>query len=55
MVPASEMLSELSATRDRMVDCMVGVALDLKRRDRESILRWAREECAYVIFNLHTE
>jgi FAD/FMN-containing dehydrogenase len=67
--PASEMISELYVPRDRLGDFMrdAGVALRdaaapviygtvrLIERDTDSLLAWAREPWACVIFNLCTE
>jgi FAD/FMN-containing dehydrogenase len=66
--PATEMISELYVPRDRLPDFMAEVADDFRRdrvdvvygtirlieRDEETLLAWAREPWACVIFNLHT-
>jgi FAD/FMN-containing dehydrogenase len=67
--PGSEMISELYVPRDRLEDFMDAVAEDFRRhdvnvvygtirmveRDEETVLAWARERWACVIFNLHVE
>jgi FAD/FMN-containing dehydrogenase len=66
---ATEMISELYVPRERLADFMAEVADDFRRdevdviygtvrlieQDDESVLAWARESWACVIFNLHTE
>jgi FAD/FMN-containing dehydrogenase len=65
---ASEMISELYIPREKLADFMAAAAEDFKNhnvdviygtirlieRDDESILAWATEPWACVIFNLHT-
>ncbi|RSZ59733.1 FAD-binding oxidoreductase [Massilia atriviolacea] len=65
----SEMIGELYVPRERLCDFMHEAAADFRRHgvdviygtirlieaDRESYLPWARQACACVIFNLHTE
>lgn len=65
---ATEMISELYVPRARLGDFMADVAGDFRRnavdviygtirlieRDEDSVLAWAREPWACVIFNLHT-
>jgi hypothetical protein len=65
---ATEMISELYVPRARLDDFMAAVADDFRRngvdviygtirlieRDDDSVLAWAREPWACVIFNLHT-
>jgi FAD/FMN-containing dehydrogenase len=67
--PATEMISELYVPRERLADFMTEAAEDFRRhdvdviygtvrlieRDAETVLAWAREPWACVIFNLHTE
>jgi FAD/FMN-containing dehydrogenase len=67
--PGSEMISELYVPRDGLADFMRAAAEHLRRleadviygtirlieRDDESLLAWAREPWACVIFNLHVE
>ncbi|HET8797711.1 MAG TPA: FAD-binding oxidoreductase [Thermoanaerobaculia bacterium] len=66
---ATEMISELYVPRARLADFMQAAAEELRRRganviygtvrlierDDESVLAWARERWACVIFNLHFE
>ena len=66
---ATEMITELYVPRSRLADFMAEAAEDLRRldanviygtvrlieRDDESVLAWAREPWACVIFNLHAE
>ena len=66
---ATEMITELYVPRARLADFMAEAATELRRleadviygtvrlieRDDESVLAWAREPWACVIFNLHTE
>jgi FAD/FMN-containing dehydrogenase len=65
---ATEMISELYVPRDRLADFMQEAADDFRRhevdvvygtirlieRDEETVLAWARERWACVIFNVHT-
>ena len=67
--PASEVISEFYVPRDRLVAFMEAARTDLLtheedviygtvrliERDDESVLAWARQPWACVIFNLHTE
>ncbi|MEP2775036.1 MAG: FAD-binding oxidoreductase [Luteolibacter sp.] len=67
--PASEMISELYVPHGHLTTFMAAAAdllrsgavpviygtVRLIRRDQESLLAWAREDFACVIFNLHTE
>ena len=66
--PASEMISEVYVPRARLADFMAAVADDFRTngvdvvygtirlitRDDETFLRWAKDDYACVIFNLHT-
>lgn len=66
---ATEMITELYVPRDRLTGFMAHAAEELNgsgvpviygtvrliARDAESVLAWAREDFACVIFNLHTE
>jgi FAD/FMN-containing dehydrogenase len=68
-VPGSEMISELYVPRDRLADFMDDVRRDfvankvdliygtirLIERDTQTLLAWAREAYACVIFNLHVD
>jgi FAD/FMN-containing dehydrogenase len=68
-VPASEVIGELFVPRPMLRDFMAEAATELRRRgvvviygtvrlierDRESVLAWAREPWACIVFNLHTE
>jgi len=68
-VPASEMITELYLPREHLSSFMKDAAILLKdgsvpviygtvrliEKDEESVLAWARESYACVIFNLHTE
>lgn len=65
---ATEMISELYVPRNRLADFLAAVAADFRRhrvdviygtvrlieRDDESLLAWATDRWACVIFNLHT-
>ena len=65
----SEMITEIYVPRARLADFMADAAADFRRhgvncvygtirlieRDDESVLAWAREPWACIIFNLHTE
>ena len=66
---ATEMITELYVPRERLGDFMADAATELRRlhadviygtvrlieRDDDTVLAWAREPWACVIFNLHTE
>jgi FAD/FMN-containing dehydrogenase len=66
--PATEMITEIYVPRDRLSDFMAAVAEDFREhatdviygtirlieRDEESLLCWATERWACIIFNLHT-
>jgi FAD/FMN-containing dehydrogenase len=66
--PATEMISELYVPRVRLGDFMAAVADDFRshgvdvvygtvrliKRDEDTFLRWAKDDYACVIFNLHT-
>lgn len=68
-LPGSEMISELYVPRAKLADFMLAAAEMLRRRsenviygtvrlierDDESVLRWAKQPYACVIFNLHVE
>ncbi|MEM7393321.1 MAG: FAD-binding oxidoreductase [Verrucomicrobiota bacterium] len=67
--PGSEMITELYVPRDKLTDFMEDVRSDFLRhnidliygtirliqKDDESILAWAKQDYACVIFNLHTD
>jgi FAD/FMN-containing dehydrogenase len=66
--PATEMITEIFVPRDRLDDFMTEAAEDFRasgvdliygtirliERDDETVLSWARDRWACVIFNLHT-
>lgn len=66
--PATEMITEIFVPRDRLEDFMAEAASDFRasgvdlvygtvrliERDGETVLSWARDRWACVIFNLHT-
>lgn len=68
-LPGTEMISELYVPRARLADFMLAAAEMLRNRkedviygtvrlierDDESVLRWAKQPYACVIFNLHVE
>lgn len=68
-LPGSEMISELYVPRAKLAEFMLAAAEMLRRRgenvvygtvrlierDDESVLRWAKQPYACVIFNLHVE
>jgi len=68
-VPASEVITELFVPRAALPDFMAEAAVELRRRgvvviygtvrlierDGETLLEWAREPYACIVFNLHTE
>jgi FAD/FMN-containing dehydrogenase len=65
--PASEMITEIYVPRDRLADFLNEAAINLRKsgsstiygtvrlikEDKESFLRWAKQDYACVIFNLH--
>lgn len=68
-VPGSEMISELFVPRDRLPEFLHGAAREMRRlegnvvygtvrlvcRDDVTFLRWAKDDYACVIFNLHVD
>lgn len=68
-VPGTEMITELYVPRDRLAAFMAAVRADflahevnfiygtirLIQRDRDAFLRWAKDDYACVIFNLHVD
>jgi FAD/FMN-containing dehydrogenase len=68
-VPGTEMITELYVPRHRLVAFMAAVREDFRahevnfiygtirliERDRDAFLRWAKDDYACVIFNLHVE
>jgi hypothetical protein len=68
-VPGTEMITELYVPRDRLVAFMAAVRDDLRahdvnfiygtirliQRDRDAFLKWAKQDYACVIFNLHVD
>ena len=68
-VPGTEMITELYVPRHRLVQFMAAVREDFRahevnfiygtirliQRDRDALLKWAKEDYACVIFNLHVD
>jgi hypothetical protein len=68
-VPGTEMITELYVPRDRLTAFMTSVREDFRahdvnfiygtirliQRDRDAFLRWAKDDYACVIFNLHVD
>lgn len=68
-VPGTEMITELYVPRDKLVSAMADIREDflkygvdfiygtirLIKKDNDSFLRWAKDDYACVIFNLHVD
>jgi FAD/FMN-containing dehydrogenase len=68
-VPGTEMITELYVCRDRLVDLMAAIRSDflkhdvdliygtirLIKKDEDAFLKWAKQDYACIIFNLHVD